>query len=66
MNSEQVLQVTAQSFAQYRDGLIALLVDAVHYGASVGFMDDLDQPRPAITSTKCMPNWSKAPCCCGC
>ena len=30
MNSEQVLQVTAQSFAQYRDGLIALLVDAVH------------------------------------
>jgi len=45
MNNEQVLQLTARSFAEYRDGLITLLLDAVRYGASVGFMDDLDLPQ---------------------
>ena len=45
MNSEQVIHVTAHTFPDYRDGLIALLVDAVHHGASVGFMDDLDLPQ---------------------
>ena len=45
MSHEQVLQVTPQTFNNYREGLIALLVDAVHHGASVGFMDDLDVPQ---------------------
>ena len=45
MNAEQVVRVTAQSFAQYRDDLIELLLDAVGHGASVGFMNDLDQPQ---------------------
>ena len=45
MNAEQVVRVTAQSFAQYRDDLIVLLLDAVGHGASVGFMNDLDQPQ---------------------
>ena len=42
MSAEQVLRVTPQTFARYREGLIALLVDAVHHGASVGFMANLD------------------------
>lgn len=42
MNAEQVIQVTAATFAQYREDLIVLLLDAVKHGASVGFMDDLD------------------------
>ena len=33
MNTEQVVRVTAQSFAQYRDDLIVLLLDAVGHGA---------------------------------
>lgn len=45
MNNEQVIQVTAHTLPDYRDDLIALLVDAVHHGASVGFMDDLDAPQ---------------------
>lgn len=45
MNTEHVLQVTAQTFAKYRDDLITLLIDAVRHGASVGFMDDLDFPQ---------------------
>ena len=45
MSHEQVLQVTPHTFNDYREGLIALLVDAVHHGASVGFMDDLDVPQ---------------------
>jgi len=45
MNTEHVLQVTAQTFAQYREDLITLLIDAVRHGASVGFMDDLDLPQ---------------------
>ena len=35
-------RVNAESFAHYRQGLIDLLLDAVGYGASVGFMADLD------------------------
>ena len=45
MNIEQVVRVTAQSFAHYREDLIVLLLDAVKHGASVGFMNDLDQPQ---------------------
>ena len=45
MSHEQVLQVTPHTFNDYREGLIALLVDAVQHGASVGFMDDLDVPQ---------------------
>ncbi|MFJ2330376.1 GNAT family N-acetyltransferase [Pseudomonas helleri] len=42
MTTEQPTQVTAATFAQYREGLIELLLDAVKHGASVGFMDDFD------------------------
>ena len=42
MTTEQPIQVTASTFAQYREGLIELLVDAVKHGASVGFMGDFD------------------------
>ncbi|KMN11362.1 GNAT family N-acetyltransferase [Pseudomonas sp. FSL R10-1350] len=42
MTTEQPTQVTASTFAQYREGLIELLVDAVKHGASVGFMGDFD------------------------
>ena len=42
MTTEQPIQVTASTFAQYREGLIELLIDAVKHGASVGFMDDFD------------------------
>ncbi|MCU1725381.1 GNAT family N-acetyltransferase [Pseudomonas sp. 7P_10.2_Bac1] len=45
MNAEQVIQVTAHTLAQYREGLIVLLLDAVKHGASVGFMDDVDQAQ---------------------
>lgn len=45
MSHEQVLQVTPHTFNNYREGLITLLVDAVHHGASVGFMSDLDVPQ---------------------
>ena len=45
MSHEQVLQVTPHTFNDYREGLITLLVDAVHHGASVGFMADLDVPQ---------------------
>ena len=45
MNAEHVIQVTASTFAQYREDLIVLLLDAVKQGASVGFMDDLDRPQ---------------------
>ncbi len=41
MNAAQLRRVTAESFAHYRHGLVALLMDAVHRGASVGFMADL-------------------------
>jgi len=37
----QLRRVTSESFAHYRHGLVALLMDAVHRGASVGFMADL-------------------------
>ena len=42
MTTEQPIQVTASTFAQYREGLIELLDDAVKHGASVGFMGDFD------------------------
>ncbi|MBC3207340.1 GNAT family N-acetyltransferase [Pseudomonas sp. SWRI111] len=42
MNAAQLRRVNAESFAHYRQGLIDLLLDAVGYGASVGFMGDLD------------------------
>lgn len=42
MNAAQLNRVTQESFAYYRDGLVALLLDAVHHGASVGFLDDVD------------------------
>lgn len=42
MTTEQPIQVTASTFAQYREGLIDLLDDAVKHGASVGFMGDFD------------------------
>ena len=41
MNAAQLRRVTGESFAHYRHGLVALLLDAVHQGASVGFMADL-------------------------
>lgn len=42
MNAAQLRRVNVESFAHYRQGLIDLLLDAVGYGASVGFMADLD------------------------
>ena len=42
MNPAQLRRVNVESFAHYRQGLIDLLLDAVGYGASVGFMADLD------------------------
>ena len=41
MNAAQIRRVTTESFAHYRHGLAQLLMDAVHRGASVGFMADL-------------------------
>jgi acetyltransferase len=48
MNPAQLRRVNAESFAHYRQGLIDLLLDAVGYGASVGFMADLDAPGPRL------------------
>ena len=45
MNAAQLNRVTAEGFAYYRDGLMALLLDAVAHGASVGFLADLDTPQ---------------------
>ena len=45
MNTEHVIQVTTATFAQSREDLIVLLLDAVKHGASVGFMNDLDRPQ---------------------
>ncbi|MDO8707794.1 GNAT family N-acetyltransferase, partial [Pseudomonas sp.] len=42
MNAAQLRRVNVESFAHYRQGLIDLLLDAVGYGASVGFMANLD------------------------
>jgi acetyltransferase len=42
MNTAQIRRVTTESFAHYREGLAQLLMDAVHHGASVGFMADVD------------------------
>ena len=45
MNAAQLQRVTHESLAYYRDGLVALLLDAVRHGASVGFLDDLDEAQ---------------------
>jgi acetyltransferase len=42
MNTAQLRRVTAESFAHYRPGLIALLLDAVAQVWSLGFKADLD------------------------
>jgi acetyltransferase len=42
MNAAQLRRVTRESFAHYHRGLVALLLDAVQRGASVGFMANLD------------------------
>ncbi|MEQ7920582.1 GNAT family N-acetyltransferase [Xanthomonas sp. WHRI 1810A] len=45
MNTAQIRRVTNESFAHYREGLARLLLDAVHHGASVGFMADVDMDQ---------------------
>lgn len=47
MNAAHLRRVSPESFAHYRPGLVALLLDAVHHGASVGFMADLDAEEAA-------------------
>ena len=42
MTASQLRRVTAESFPDYRAGLIDLLLDAVAHEASVGFMADFD------------------------
>ena len=42
MNSAQLHRVTHEGLAYYRDGLVALLLNAVRQGASVGFLADID------------------------
>lgn len=42
MNAAQLNRVTAEGFAYYRDGLVALLLDAVAHGASVGFLANIN------------------------
>jgi acetyltransferase len=42
MNLAQLRYVTAESFAHYRPGLVALLLDAIAGGASIGFLAGLD------------------------
>lgn len=48
MNPAQLRRVNTESFAHYRPGLIALLLDAVADGASVGFMADLDAAQAGL------------------
>ncbi|AZC22325.1 MULTISPECIES: GNAT family N-acetyltransferase [Pseudomonas] len=45
MNAAQLRRVHVESFAHYRQGLIDLLFDSVHHGASIGFMADLDDSQ---------------------
>ncbi len=45
MNPGQLRRVTLDSFAHYRQGLAALLLDAVQHGASIGFMVDLNETQ---------------------
>lgn len=45
MNRAQLRRVHPDSFAHYRQGLIALLFDAVKHGASVGFLADLSESQ---------------------
>lgn len=48
MNTAQLRKVNAESFAHYRQGLIALLLDAVQHGASVGFLACLDEAQAQV------------------
>ncbi|MFB4391531.1 MULTISPECIES: GNAT family N-acetyltransferase [unclassified Pseudomonas] len=43
MNAAHLHRVTHEGLAYYRDGLVELLLDAVRNGASVGFLDDIDE-----------------------
>ncbi|WOE80255.1 GNAT family N-acetyltransferase [Pseudomonas protegens] len=54
MNAAQLRRVHGESFAHYRQGLIDLLLDSVHHGASIGFMADLDdsQARDYLSSVQ--------------
>jgi acetyltransferase len=45
MNPAQLRRVTPESFAHYREGLAALLIETVLNGASVGFMADIDSAQ---------------------
>ncbi|KAF1011289.1 MAG: Acetyltransferase [Pseudomonas fluorescens] len=45
MGHAQLRRVNVESFAHYREGLIALLQDAVRNGASVGFMADINESQ---------------------
>ncbi|OWQ36266.1 GNAT family N-acetyltransferase [Pseudomonas sp. DrBHI1] len=45
MNTAQLHRVTHEGLAYYRDGLVALLLDAVRQGASVGFLADIDEQQ---------------------
>ncbi|MGE7994451.1 GNAT family N-acetyltransferase [Pseudomonas sp. NPDC089554] len=47
MNAAHLQRVTHESLAYYRDGLVTLLLDAVRNGASVGFLDDIDEAQAA-------------------
>jgi acetyltransferase len=38
-------RLAAKDFEPYRSGLIGLLLDAVNHGASVGFLEDIDQQQ---------------------
>nr|WP_100547223.1 MULTISPECIES: GNAT family N-acetyltransferase [unclassified Pseudomonas] len=42
-----LLRIDSASFADYREGLIVLLLDAVNDGASIGFLGDLDEREAA-------------------
>lgn len=43
MNAAHLQRVTHEGLAYYREGLVALLLDAVRQGASVGFLADIDE-----------------------
>ncbi|WP_372821956.1 N-acetyltransferase family protein [Pseudomonas parafulva] len=45
MNAAQLQRVTHESLIYYRDSLVALLLDAVRNGASVGFLADIDEAQ---------------------
>jgi acetyltransferase len=59
MNPAQLRRVNVESFAHYRQGLIDLLLDAVGYGASVGFMADLDAAQARVYFDEVQDNLNK-------